>query len=223
MQPRAAVLTEVASRISALPPSAPRLVGVDGVDGVGKTVFADQLADVLRGQGTEVLRIGMDSFHRPRVERYRRGRMSAEGYFRDSFDLPQFLRCVVDPLRPGGTGVVTTAAFDYRTDAPVTGEMVRVRPGGVVVVDGVFLHRDELAAAWDLSVFLRAPMAVAFTRMASRDGVPLDDRLLSRYRDGQRLYLLACSPERRATLVVDHTDVSAPWIVGESTIDGLVV
>lgn len=217
------MLTELAARIGALPHDAPRLVGIDGVDGVGKTVFADELAQVLRREGVDVLRIGLDSFHRPRAERYRRGRMSAEGYFRDSFDLPAFLRSVAEPLRPGGTGVVTTATFDYRTDAPVAGEMVRVRPGGVVVVDGVFLHRDELAHVWDLSVFLRAPMAVAFTRMATRDGVPLDDRLLSRYRDGQRLYLMECAPEQRATLVVDHTDVQAPWIVGESTIDGLVV
>ncbi len=223
MQPRAAVLTDVASRIVALRGNAPRLVAIDGVDGVGKTVFADQLAEVLRASGLQALRIGIDSFHRPRAERYRRGRMSAEGYFGDSFDVPQFVRSVVDPLRPGGSGVVTTATFDYRTDTPVVGEMVRMRPGGVVVVDGVFLHRDELASAWDLSVFLRAPMAVAFTRMATRDGVPLDDRLLSRYRDGQRLYLLSCSPERRATIVIDHTDVTAPWVVGDSTVGGLAV
>lgn len=215
MQPRAAVLSDLAARIVALPDGAPRLVGVDGVDGVGKTVFADDLADALRAQSHQVLRIALDSFHRPRVDRYRRGRTSAEGYFRDAFDLSAFIRSVIDPLRPGGAGVVTTAVFDYRTDAPVVGDVVRVRPGDVVVVDGVFLHRDELAAEWGLSVFLRAPMAVAFARMAARDGVPADDRLLRRYRDGQRLYLTECSPEQRATVVVDHTDVTAPWVVGE--------
>ncbi len=215
MQPRAAVLAEMAARIQALPHDRPRLVGVDGVDGVGKTLFADELAEELRTRSVEVLRVGIDSFHRPREERYRRGRASAEGYFRDSFDLDALLRCVVEPLQPGGTGVVTTAVFDVRTDAPVAGEMVWVRPAGVVLVDGVFLHRDELADVWDLSVFLRAPMVVAFTRMAARDGVPPDDRLLTRYRDGQKLYLTECGPEHRASVVIDHTDVTAPWIVGE--------
>ncbi len=215
MQPRLAVLADVAARVEVLPTDRPRLVGVDGVDGVGKTMFADDLAEVLRGRDLQVVRISMDGFHRPRTDRYARGRMSAEGYFRDSFDLAEFGRCVVDPLRPGGSGVVTTAVFDARTDRAVGGEMVWVRPAGVVLVDGVFLHRDELAGLWDISVFLRAPMAVAFTRMAARDGVPSDDRLLTRYRDGQKLYLMECSPERRATVVVDHTDVTAPWIVGE--------
>ena len=70
-------------------------------------------------------------------------------------------------------------------------------------------------SAWDFSVFLRAPMVVAFTRMAARDGVPPDDRLLTRYRDGQKLYLTECGPEHRAAVVVDHTDITAPWIVGE--------
>lgn len=212
------MLEDLVARIAALPDGEPRLIGVDGVDGVGKTMFADELGDVLGSRSAEVLRVRLDSFHRPRTDRYRRGRMSAEGYFRDAFDLPAFIRSVVDPLRPGGTGVVTTAVFDYRTDAPVVGEVVRVRPGGVVIVDGVFLHRDELADVWGLSVFLRAPMAVAFARMAARDGVPADDRLLRRYRDGQRLYLAECSPEQRATVVVDHTDVTAPWVVADPAI-----
>src|SRR5674476_156160 len=213
VHPRAAVLADVAARVAALPNDAPRLVGIDGVDGVGKTVFADELAHVLRGHGIRVVQVSIDGFHRPRIERYRRGRASAEGYFRDSFDIDALLEVVIAPLRPGGSGTVRTAVFDYRMDSPVPGELVPVAAGDVILLDGVFLHQDALADVWDLSVLLRAPLAVAIARMAERDGMPMDDRIMQRYREGQRMYLAECSPEQRASLVIDHTDVTAPRVV----------
>jgi uridine kinase len=207
-------MADLVERIMALPDDVPRLVGIDGVDGVGKTVFADDLALELRRESVNVVRIGIDGFHRPRADRHRRGPTSPEGYFWDSFDIPSFILMVVSPAKPGGTGIVTRAVFDHRVECPVAGEDEQVGPGDVVLVDGVFLHRDEFEGVWDLSVFLRAPIAVASARMAERDGVPMDDRRLTRYREGQKLYLTLCTPEQRATVVVDHTDAAAPWLVG---------
>lgn len=207
------MLAGLAARIRALPADAPRLVGIDGVDGAGKTVLADELAGVLRTGGTRVIRVGIDGFHRPRAERYRRGRHSAAGYFRDSFDVEAFLASVVRPARADGSGLVRTAVFDHRADAPVAGENATVGAGVVVVVDGVFLHRDELADAWDLSVFLRVPLSVAMARMAAREGMAPDDPIIRRYREGQRLYLRTCDPEARADVVLDLTEVAAPVVV----------
>lgn len=204
------VVDVLAARVSALP--RPALVAVDGVDGAGKTHFADRLATVLRAAGTRVVRVSIDGFHRPRAERYRRGRLSPEGYFHDSFDLAAFRSCVLEPARTGG--LVRTAVFDHVADARVAGPAVP-SAGAVVVVDGVFLQRDELAGAWDLAVFLRAPFHATFARMAVRDGCPADpDHPANRrYREGQELYLRTCAPEARADVVLDVTDVGAPVVV----------
>ena len=214
---RAGLLAELATRIVALPDVVPRLVGVDGVDGVGKTYLADELAEALRSAGLTAVRVSIDGFHRPRAERYRRGRFSPEGYYRDSFDYPAFQASVVAPLRPGADGAVRTAAFDVRADRPTDGDLVTVAAGDVVVVDGLFLHRPELASIWGLSVFLRAPWPVALARMVARDGAPAPEAA-RRYRDGQRLYLALCGPERRASVVVDNEDVEAPRIVGGTAV-----
>ncbi len=208
---RAAVLDLLADRVAALP--RPALVAVDGVDGAGKTVLADDLAGVLVRRGDRVVRAGIDGFHRPRVERYARGRSSPEGYFHDSFDLDAFRRCVIEPAR-AAAGHVRTAAFDHRADAAVAGDEVDVS-GAVVLVDGVFLQRDELHGVWDLAVYLRAPFEATYARMSARDGSPPhpdhpDNR---RYLEGQRLYLRGCRPEERADVVLDVTDVRAPVVV----------
>ena len=39
-----------------------------------------------------------------------------------------------------------------------------------MVIDGIFLHRDELVEAWDYSIFLDVPFKLSVARMAARDG-----------------------------------------------------
>jgi uridine kinase len=207
---RRTAVRDLARRVRDLPTTTP-LVAVDGVDGAGKMTFADALAGHLRATGTPVLRVSVDGFHRPRAERYRQGRTSPSGFVEDSYDLATFRAAVVEPLRPDGDRRVRTAAFDHRTDRPVDAAPVVVEDGSVVVVDGIFLHRDELADAWDLSVWLEVPFTTTFARMAVRDGCPADpdDPANARYRDGQLLYLARCDPRARATVVIDNDDAPA--------------
>ena len=150
------------------------IVAVDGIDGAGKTVFADGWAETFAETGAAVFRASIDAFHRPRAERYARGRMNPEGFYRDSYDYATFRRVLVDPFRDGaqagsGTGF-QLAAFDVARDAPVESQWVTAPRDAVLVVDGIFLHRRELRNLWDWSVWLEVPRPVAFARMALRDG-----------------------------------------------------
>lgn len=207
MTGRRELLERIAGDVERLHPDRTVLVGIDGVDGAGKTVFADELAALLR---RSVIRAGVDSFHNPRAVRYRRGRGSPEGYFHDSFDYLRLRRVLLDPLLDGGH--FRTAAFDHRTDASVDVPLRLAPPGAVLVFDGIFLHRPQLRDCWDYSVFLRVRPDVSTARCAQRDGSDPDPAAESnrRYVEGQRLYLAGCDPERLATVVVDNTDLARP-------------
>lgn len=156
------------------------LVAVDGVDGSGKTTFAAELAARYADRQRTAHVVHLDDFLNPRAVRYRLGRDSPEGYFRDSYDLGTFLARVIEPLPM----VVSAQA--------------------VVIVEGMFLHRDELVDLWDVSVFLDVPFEVSVRRMAERDGTSPDphDPFVRRYVEGQRIYLARCMPAGRATHVV---------------------
>ena len=208
----AALFAELAGRVPSRG-NAPVLVAVDGVDGAGKTVFADQLAAAVAATGRPVVRASVDDFHQPRAVRYRRGRDSPEGFWLDGFDIGALTRELLDPLRAGGA--VRLRWHDLASDRHVDEPPVAVAPGTVVVLDGIFLHRDELADRWDLSIWLEVPFAVTAARMAVRDGSPADPShpAMRRYVEGQLLYLAACSPRDRADLVVDNTDWTAPRLV----------
>jgi uridine kinase len=83
-----------------------------------------------------------------------------------------------------------------------------VPAGGVLVVEGVFAQRPELADAWDLVVYVDTPDDVRMSRRAARDGVPDDaghpDQ--SRYLDAQRIYCEGFRPIETADVVVDNRD-----------------
>ena len=191
-------------------------VAVDGVDGAGKTVFADALAEVFAEDGSAVFRASIDDFHRPRVERYARGRRSPEGYYRDSYDYATFRRALIDPFREGGQTGATTgfqlAAFDLDRDTPVEAAWTTAPRDAVLIVDGIFLLRPELRGLWNWSVWLDVPIDVAFRRLALRDGSDPDPSSASnaRYRDGHELYLKDARPRSEASAIVDNTDLVRP-------------
>jgi uridine kinase len=198
------------------------IVAVDGLDGAGKTVFADGLAEVFAETGDAVFRAGIDGFHRPRSERYLRGRHSPEGFYRDSFDYATFRRVLIDPFRDGAQTAGTTgfqlAAFDVVRDAPVESQWVTAPLDAVLVVDGVFLHRPQLRDLWDWSIWLDVPFDVSYARMALRDGCDPDPDAPSnaRYRQGQEVYLREARPREAASVIVDNVDLAHPRIVGHS-------
>jgi len=144
-----------------------------------------------------VVRASADDFLNPRAIRHRRGRESPEGFFLDSVALGTLAGRLLEPFAAGDA--FRRHAFDHRADAPVAGADEQAPPDAVLLLDGLFLHRDELHDRWDLSVLLDVPPPVAAERLLRREGVPTR----ARYAVGQQLYFAACDPRSRATLVLE--------------------
>ena len=191
------------------------ILGVDGLDGSGKSTFADAFADVFAEDGASVFRASMDGFHRPRAERYARGRDSPQGFYLDSYDEATFRRVLVDPFRDGATMPSTgfqLAAWDVDRDVPAEARWVTGPEDAVLIVDGLFLHRPSLRGIWHSSSCLDVPAEVAARRRAERDGSDPDPAAPTnaRYRLGQELYLREAAPSRAASVIIDNTDPEHP-------------
>jgi uridine kinase len=214
---RAVVVDWVAEVALAAEAGHPVRVAVDGITGVGKTTFADEVAAAVDRRGGRSTRVSMDGFHHPRAIRHRQGRESADGYYEDAYDLTALRRGLLDPLGPSGDRRCRTATIDLATDQPA-GDRLRVIDSDVVVVDGSFLQKPELAGAWDLTVYLDAPFADARVRGVARDAPLLGSRgkaerlFRTRYHAAQQRYLAEVDPRGRADLVIDHADVTAPVV-----------
>lgn len=194
-------------------PHGPNLiVGIDGVDGSGKTRLADELAARMPAS-SPVVRVSIDGFHHVRERRYRRGPRSPEGFWLDSYDYGQFRQEVIDPFR-SGRGTYLPAGHDVDSDRLLSGPRRHVPQGSILLVDGIFLHRPELVDFWDLTVFFDVPSMESVRRMSVRDGLPGDPDAEenARYVGGQKLYLSECRPADRATVLVAYEDLDRPVI-----------
>jgi len=201
------------------------VVGIDGRSGAGKSTFADELAGTLRDRGRIVIRSTTDSFHRPRTARLKRGMTSADGYFLDSHQIDRIVHELLVPFRLGA-GEVLVAAFDEPADTPLE-SVTGVASHAVLVFDGLFLHRDEFAELWEVSVFLDADerrnadwlefllddLPTNSTQRAAELDRRLDLAQWPRYRHGWSSYIDDLAPHRRATMVVDNNDLACPRIL----------
>ncbi|THJ64664.1 uridine kinase [Arthrobacter echini] len=190
-----------------------RLVAIDGVDGSGKTSFAENLAAVIPHRSVIVIHV--DSFLNPSPIRYARGRHSPEGFWRDTYNYAALRESVLVPLGPDGHGLYSPASYDPRTDQTAHTEPLQAPPNALVLVEGMFLHREDLAATWDASVFLDVPFTETAARLATRNGSNPDPEhpTMHRYVHGQRLYFNAARPWERATFVIDNSNFSAPRVI----------
>lgn len=206
------MLLELADLIANTPADHPLRVGIDGPDAAGKTTIADELADLL-GPRWSVVRLSVDGFHRPRAERQRRGPLSPEGYYFDSFDNDAIVQSVLKPLRDGS---YVGATFDHRTDRAVDPGIHTAASDAIVLFDGVFLLRPELREYWDLAIYLHIEPAETIRRAHVRDlelfGSTdiIDQRYHERYLPGQALYRSVAAPMDRADIVLDMTDAANP-------------
>jgi uridine kinase len=137
---RGEAVTAIAELVEGVSGPHPTRIAIDGPDAAGKTTPADELAEALRERGREVVRASIDGFHRPRSERCRQGPESPLGCYEDSFDYER-----------------------------IRAELLEDAADAVLIFDGVFLLRPELADAWDLRIFVSVGFDEILRRARIRD------------------------------------------------------
>lgn len=201
----------------------PVRVAIDGIDAAGKTALADELTDAVKTQSRPVIRATIDSFHKPRSERYRRGRYSPEGYYHDSFDYESVRDELLEQLGPGGSLRFRTATFEYRSDSLVYEALQTASSDAVLLFDGIFLFSPELNDYWDFRIFIDVGFEVSLGRALQRCEVQhgsvegVRKAYESRYIPGRRLYLDEVEPRTLADVALDNNDLDRPVLHIEST------
>jgi uridine kinase len=215
---RAELLDRLAAVIGSIRVEHVVRVAVDGVDGAGKTTFADELAPRVARRGRPVIRVSADGFHRPRAERYQRGELSPEGYYRDAFDFEAVVRHVLQPLGPGGSQTYRRASFDLEADKPSRDPVQVASPRALLLMDGAFLLRPELRPHWEFAIFLDANPSEILQRALSRarggswSEEHLRERYDRRYLPAHELYEAEVHPRRVADVVIENSDTQRPLV-----------
>jgi uridine kinase len=182
-------------------------------------MLADELAEFLRSEGRQVIRASIDGFHNPREIRMRQGHLSPRGYYEDSFDLQAIKQALLLPLGPNGDLRFQVARFDFRRNTRAESPWMIAESEAILVFEGVFLHRPELATHFDFTIFVDASFDVTLQRALTRDRELFGSeentryRYMERYIPGQVMYLEECDPSSKADLVFENNVVGQPKII----------
>ena len=144
------------------PHAAPVVVGIGGCSGSGKTLVARELARILSGTHFPLDHYYRDLSHLPSEQR-------GQQDFDDPGMLnPTSLTKHVAELAKGRP--IDRPLYDFSTHTRVAGATERIKPGRVLVVDGIFaLYYESLRPLYDLAIYVDTPDDVCFTRRLARD------------------------------------------------------
>lgn len=215
---RAEIFQKISDNILSINKDHPIRVGIDGVDAAGKTFWADELAEYLEKQGADVIRASIDGFHNPKEIRYRKGRDSAEGYYRDTTNINKLIEILLKPLGRDGNLKYKKAAFDFLTDSEIASPLEEARKDSILIFEGVFLFRPELEKNWDYKIFINADFKNTIKRAASRDQYYLgkEEEVINKYKKryipGQRIYLKEINPKEKADVVINNNEFNNPLL-----------
>jgi uridine kinase len=217
---RTALLDRLAAAIGALRQDGPTLVAIDGRSAAGKTTLADDLAERLRVEARPVLRSSIDDFHPPGHKfRSMERRYTSQSYYDEGFDYAAFRRCVLDPLRPGGSRRCRLSLWDSYHDVAIPDIWTEAPEDAVLVADGAFLLRPDLRPLWHYAIWLHVDWDTMVERAARRDvaWVGSAEVVVERYRTfwipTHTLYETAAEPQRAAHLIVDNRRPDAPRLL----------
>jgi uridine kinase len=174
------------------------LVSVDGPGGSGKSTLAAELALSL-GRTAPVTVVAGDDFYRPMPAGERLLLSPEDGYHR-YFDWQRLRDQVLIPLTSG------TAAqyqrYDWPAGALAAGGPHHVPRSGVVLVEGVYTARPELAGYYDLAVWVDTPRETCLHRLGERGHDHGPGNWHERWRAAEEYYIVATQPASRLDLTV---------------------
>jgi uridine kinase len=194
--PRA--LAEIVSTLSAKTTARSTVVvGIDGPGGAGKTVLAVTLATTLRDAGRSASVVPFDDFFLPSKERPSGGPETKP--LGGDFDWRRLRDEVLLPLREGH--VARYRRYDWTKDA--LAETNRIPPHGIVIVEGIYCTRTEIAELYDVRVWVECRRDVRLARGIRRDGESARRRWELDWMPCEDRYVREQRPDRAAHFIVE--------------------
>ncbi|PIC04419.1 hypothetical protein CS060_09700 [Anoxybacillus flavithermus] len=195
----------------------PLIVGITGMDTSGKTQLTAELDNFLKNKNIPVQTIHVDDFHNPKSIRYASDLPEPEQYYERSIDFNRLVHEVLLPIRRRGQIDITLTHLELLSDTWSLQRRYNVTPNTIVLLEGVFLFRQETRPLIDFFVYLHVSEEVIIQRARLRDVPTQGDEVIrkyyTKYLPAQRKYLKKFRPDLFADVVIDNTDWVNPKIL----------
>lgn len=143
----------------------PLVVALDGGSGAGKSALARLVA-----RATDAVVVPTDDFYAAEISDEEWAACSPALRVDRCIDWQRLRREALEPLRAGQPATYFTYEYPIRTTADgVAMHPVTLHPAPVMILDGIYSARPELADLLDLTVLVDAPQDIRYERHDARE------------------------------------------------------
>ena len=184
---------------------APLVVAIDGRSGAGKSTIATQLAAVMPATV-----IPTDDFFAAELTTADWNARSPSERARDAIDWRRLRRLALEPLCAGRAAV--WHPFDFAAGEHDDGsyafasESVRREPSPLIILDGAYSSRPELADLVDCVILVDAPAATRRERLVLREAPDFLEAWHTRWDAAEDYYFTEVRPRESFNIVVDSVE-----------------
>lgn len=211
---QAAVIYKIAFAIAHKPGC--RIVGLDGMDLVGKAFFSHKLVSFLRAMGVSAKELRLSDFKNP-IEVSYAGEDIVEAYYFHAFNCNKLIEEILEPVRIEGS-VDKTMIYFSEESGPVGRERhYQINKNDLIIVEGVHMYREPLIDYFDMKIYLFMDSQEAKHRALVRDiysgNEPIADEYEKKQLPAQKMYSSRYSPIDLSDFAVDNSQYRRPVIV----------
>ncbi|HDR7355813.1 TPA: AAA family ATPase [Bacillus wiedmannii] len=172
------------------------IIGIDGCGGAGKSTLANKI----KSKFSTVTIVHMNDFYLPSSQIINEHPTNKS--IGADFDWKRLLQEVLDPISNGIEGCYKR--YDWETDS--LAETHTVPAIGIVIIEGVYATRQELAEMYDLKIWVNCPRETRIKRGIARDGETARDMWENNWMVAEDMYVESHKPHEFADFIIDGTN-----------------
>ncbi|QQE77072.1 kinase [Alicyclobacillus sp. SO9] len=174
------------------------VVGVDGLSRAGKTTMVNETQKKLVEKRLPVCVFHLDHYIVESRNRYHTGFEEWYEYYELQWDVRYLRQRLFEKVQHAEE--IRLPFYDVERDETVTKSVV-IQSDAIVMIEGVFLQREEWRRFFDFVIYVDCPRTTRFERESPRTAVQIE-KFVKRYWKAEDHYLKTVSPISTADLVV---------------------
>lgn len=179
------------------------ILGIDGLSRSGKTTLTNMLLSMLYEREIEGIAIHLDDHIVERSKRYNTGCEEWYEYYYLQWDIEWLRKTLFENLIHSEE--IEMPYYDNEKDQ-YNDKTLNLADKEIIIVEGIFLQREEWKSYLDYTVFIDCPRDVRFGRENSQTQENIE-KFRNRYWKAEDFYMEKLRPEEKANLVISYFEL----------------
>lgn len=184
------------------------ILGIDGLGGAGKSTIVNSLKLQLQNKNYHTYVLHIDDFIHTKNIRYDKSKKEWHCYYNLQWRYDYLVEEILSPIKKGNEIDKLIELYDKENDRYIK-QKIDIPYGSVLILEGIFLQREEIKSYLDFVIYLNVPKEVRLSRVLERDGYiggveEIKDKYEKRYFPAEEKYTLEYSPIENADFVLNY-------------------